>query len=146
MTATSNSERQSNMNRVIRFLTGIIVLSAMAACSKADPSISDPTMLPGNIHGFVTDEDGSPINHIKVTLTQSAFPLVVYTSSRGEFIADMALTEGPLEIMLEDIDGEENGGAFAPLSDTITVLEDLEMITLEYSLTLATASENTPQL
>lgn len=134
------------MNRVIRFLTGIIVLSAMAACSKADPSISDPTMLPGNIHGFVTDEDGSPINHIKVTLTQSAFPLVVYTSSRGEFIADMALTEGPLEIMLEDIDGEENGGAFAPLSNTITVLEDLEMITLEYSLTLATASENTQQL
>lgn len=134
------------MNRVIRFLTGIIVLSAMAACSKADPSISDPTMLPGNIHGFVTDEDGSPINHIKVTLTQSAFPLVVYTSSRGEFIADMALTEGPLEILLEDIDGEENGGAFATLSDTITVLEDQEMITLEYSLTLATASENTPQL
>ena len=146
MTATSNSERKSNMNRVIRFLTGIIVLSAMAACSKADPSISDPTMLPGNIHGFVTDEDGSPINHIKVTLTQSAFPLVVYTSSRGEFIADMALTEGPLEILLEDIDGEENGGAFATLSDTITVLEDQEMITLEYSLTLATASENTPQL
>ena len=146
MTATSNSERQSNMNRVIRFLTGIIVLSAMAACSKADLSISDPTMLPGNIHGFVTDEDGSPINHIKVTLTQSAFPLVVYTSSRGEFIADMALTEGPLEITLEDIDGEGNGGAFAPLSDTITVLEDQEMITLEYSLTLATASESNPQL
>ena len=146
MTATSNSERQSNMNRVIRFLTGIIVLSAMAACSKADLSISDPTMLPGNIHVFVTDEDGSPINHIKVTLTQSDFPLVVYTSSRGEFIADMALTEGPLEITLEDIDGEGNGGAFAPLSDTITVLEDQEMITLEYSLTLATASESNPQL
>ncbi len=134
------------MNRVIRFLTGIIVLSAMAACSKADPSISDPTMLPGNIHGFVTDEDGSPINHIKVTITQSSFPMVVYTSSRGEFIADMVLTEGLLEIKLEDIDGEENGGAFATLSDTITVLEDQEMITLEYSLTLATASENTPQL
>ena len=103
-------------------------------------------MLPGNIHGFVTDEEGSPINHIKVTITQSDFPLVVYTSSRGEFIADMALTEGTLEIMLEDIDGEENGGTFAPLSDTITVLEDQEMITLEYSLTLATASENTPQI
>jgi hypothetical protein len=94
----------------------------------------------------VTDEDGSPINHIKVTITQSSLPLIVYTSSRGEFIADMALTEGPLEITLEDIDGEENGGAFAPLSDTITVLKDQEMITLEYCLTFATASENTPQL
>jgi hypothetical protein len=98
-------------------------------------------MLPGNIHGFVTDEDGSPINHIKVTITQSDFPLVVYTSSRGEFIADMVLTEGPLEIMLEDIDGEENGGAFAPLSDAITVLEDQESLTLEYRMTPATASE-----
>lgn len=134
------------MNKVIRFLTGIIVLSAMAACSKADLSMSDPSMLPGNIHGFVTDEDGSPINHIKVTITQSAFPLVVYTSSRGEFIADMAFTEGPLEITLEDVDGEENGGAFAPLFDTITVLEDQEMITLEYCMTLATASESIPQL
>lgn len=134
------------MNRVIRFMTGIIILSAIAACSKAEPSMSDPSMLPGNIHGFVTDEDGSPINHIKVTITQSSLPLIVYTSSRGEFIADMALTEGPLEITLEDIDGEENGGAFAPLSDAITVLKDQEMITLEYCLTLATASENTPQL
>lgn len=127
-------------------MTGIIILSAIAACSKAEPSMSDPSMLPGNIHGFVTDEDGSPINHIKVTITQSSLPLIVYTSSRGEFIADMALTEGPLGITLEDIDGEENGGAFAPLSDTITVLKDQEMITLEYCLTFATASENTPQL
>ena len=134
------------MNRVIRFLTGIIVLSAIAACSKAEPSISDPSMLPGNIHGFVTDEEGFPINHIKVTITQSAFPLVVYTSSRGEFIADMALTEGLLEITLEDIDGEENGGAFVSLFDTITVLEDQEMVTLEYCMSLATASESTPQL
>ena len=134
------------MNRVIRFMTGIILLSAIAACSKAEPSMSDPSMLPGNIHGFVTDEDGSPINHIKVTIAQSSLPLIVYTSSRGEFIADMALTEGLLEITLEDIDGEENGGTFAPLSDTITVLKDQEMITLEYCLTLATASENTPQL
>ena len=134
------------MNRVIRFMTGIILLSAIAACSKAEPSMSDPSMLPGNIHGFVTDEDGSPINHIKVTIAQSSLPLIVYTSSRGEFIADMALTEGPLGITLEDIDGEENGGTFAPLSDTITVLKDQEMITLEYCLTLATASENTPQL
>ena len=134
------------MNKVIRFLTGIIILSAMAACSKAEPSMSDPSMLPGNIHGFVTDEDGSPINHIKVTIAQSSLPLIVYTSSRGEFIADMALTEGPLGITLEDIDGEENGGTFAPLSDTITVLKDQEMITLEYCLTFATASENTPQL
>ena len=134
------------MNRVIRFMTGIILLSAIAACSKAEPSMSDPSMLPGNIHGFVTDEDGSPINHIKVTIAQSSLPLIVYTSSRGEFIADMALTEGPLEITLEDIDGEENGGTFAPLSDTITVLKDQEMITLEYCLTFATASENTPQL
>ena len=146
MTATSNSERQNKMNKAIKLLTGIIVLSALTACAKEDATMPDQIMSPGNIHGTITDEEGNPINHIKVTITQNERPVVVYTSRRGEFIADMAIAEGKLDISLEDIDGEDNGGSFAPLSDMITVLENQEMITLKYQMIRATASENSQQL
>lgn len=140
-TVISSSKRQNKMNVVIKFLSGIIVLTAFAACSKGDLSNSDQLIFPGNINGIVTDAEGNPINHIKVTITQIADPIIVYTSRRGEFVADIDLHDGMLNIYLEDIDGAENGGEFEPLSDMITVLEDQESLTLEYRMTLATASE-----
>lgn len=146
MTAISNSERQNDMNTVIKFLTGLIVLSALYACSAEAPDISDLTMFPGNIYGVVTDTDGNPVNHIKVTIIQSEAPVVVYTSSKGEFIAYTKLHEGKLNILLEDIDGAKNGGEFASLSDMITVLEDQADINLEYRLTRASSSESSQQL
>lgn len=129
------------MKVVIKFLSGIIVLAALAACSKGDLSTSDQLIFPGNISGLVLDEEGNPINHIKVTITQIADPIIVYTSRRGEFVADIDLHDGMLNISLEDIDGAENGGEFEPLSDMITVLEDQESLTLKYRMTPATASE-----
>lgn len=129
------------MKIVIKFLSGIIVLSALVACSKGAPFMPDQMISPGNISGLVLDEEGNPINHIKVTITQNSGPIIVYTSIRGEFVAEMDLHDGMLNISLEDIDGVENGGEFTPLSDMITVLEDQKTITLEYHMTRATASE-----
>jgi hypothetical protein len=84
------------MNDVIKFLSGIIVLTAFAACSKGDLPNSDQLIFPGNINGIVTDAEGNPINHIKVTITQIADPIIVYTSRRGEFVADIDLHDGML--------------------------------------------------
>lgn len=104
-------------------------------------------------NGHVMDEAGNPIPHIKVTLEWEGqyAPIVIYTSDKGIFytIPDNLPDTYPftIDITLEDIDGEENGGLYESKSDQITVLEDdgKKIIDPDYRLTLATASENIPQ-
>ena len=138
------------MKKLIRLMTGLVVPAAVSSCMAAfDAAVSDPI---GIIHGTVTDTDGNPLNHIKVVLDYGEHrdQMTVYTSLKGEFIADVEHAVTTINLTLEDIDGEENGGLFAPLTDQITILEDNifhseGLMNLEYRLTRATASENSPQ-
>lgn len=131
----------------------------LASCSAGelgmDSTPSDTDRLP-MVNGIVTDEDGEPIEHIKVTLDWGGFSLpdVVYTSSDGIFRAKARVTtDTSIEMTLtfEDIDGEENGGLFDTLTDVVTLYskdtdDDMPVrFDLDYRLTLSTASENTPQ-
>lgn len=97
--------------------------------------------------GVVSDEDGNPINHIKVTVECDGYELVntVYTSAKGRFYSfiDTYGKEYPiiLDITIEDVDGENNGGLYETLTDRITILEDyISNGTVEatYRLTRAT--------
>lgn len=110
----------------------------------------------GNIQGIVTDTEGNPINHIKITLQWEGDDnqLSVYSSSKGEFIADLEWDgkgqPKSLNVTLEDIDGEDNGGFFESHRDKVMLLEEngqewSEVITLDYRMTRATASENNRQ-
>jgi hypothetical protein len=76
--------------------------------------------------------------------------MTVYTSMKGEFFAEMASSTSVIKITLEDIDGEDNGGLFEPMTDQIMIMDEYlqngqETINLEYRLTLSTASENSLQ-
>lgn len=129
---------------------GFITLSMLTACSAAY-DYAAPGFI-GNVQGLVTDTEGTPLNHIKVTLDcgEDIGQTTVYTSLKGEFLADINPATQILVITLEDIDGEENGGQFEPMSDQITLLDenpedDQDIIFLEYRLTRATASESNPQ-
>lgn len=129
---------------------GFITLSMLTACSAAY-DYAAPGFI-GNVQGLVTDTEGTPLNHIKVTLDcgEDIGQTTVYTSLKGEFLADIDPATQILVITLEDIDGEENGGQFEPMSDQITLLDenpedDQDIIFLEYRLTRATASESNPQ-
>lgn len=111
-------------------ITGIIGISlgllALAGCS--DMPIWDQGMGP-LLTGTVTDQDGTPIEHIQVTLNwnDSKTKEISYTSSEGIFISSAHLSqrgETSLKITLEDIDGEENGGLYETLVETITILEE----------------------
>lgn len=111
-------------------ITGIIGISlgllALAGCS--DMPIWDQGMGP-LLTGTVTDQDGTPIEHIQVTLNwnDSKAKEISYTSSEGIFISSAHLSqrgETSLKITLEDIDGEENGGLYETLVETITILEE----------------------
>lgn len=131
------------MKQAIKLLAGILAMSALSACSAEYMGPDD--QIYGNIRGIVTDMEGTPVNHIKVTISQPQhhYPTIVYTSIRGEFIADMHLEGDRIDILMEDIDGEENGGLFESLSDVITMLDSsASTISLEYRLNRATASEN----
>lgn len=135
------------MEKIIRLFAG---LCAIAACSaELDYASLPPT---GQVHGSVTDMEGNPLNHIKVTLNygEDIEQMSVYTSLKGEFIADINPSATMLTITLEDIDGEENGGLFESLTDQVIILDndifnDEDIMNIEYSLTRATASENIPQ-
>jgi putative lipoprotein (rSAM/lipoprotein system) len=105
-----------------------------------------------NIQGVVTDAEGNPINHIKVTLSteDTSSQISVYTSSNGEFVADMEwFTEegsNTLNVTLEDIDDEENGGLFETLTDQVIVLDEKsKVITLAYRMNRATSSASSLQ-
>ena len=108
---------------------GIIGISlgllAFAGCS--DMGIRDESMGP-LLTGSVTTQDGNPIEHIQVTLNweEAGIKETAYTSSEGIFTSAAHLSKGEtsLKIILEDIDGEENGGIFETLEETIILLEE----------------------
>lgn len=135
-------------------LTAVTMLAA--SCMKMDMMNSDPSFdeLEGRIAGYVTDTDDNPIEHIKVTLDWNggAYQEIKYSDSNGLFVTDIWIPETPevvtLAITIEDIDGEENGGLFEPLSDAITLFENESQTPSEpmvFRLNRATASECSPQ-
>ena len=136
------------MKKTLRIITGFIAWAVISSCSAGyDYHIPDNMQ----ICGTVTDTEGNPINHIKISFNcgEHEGAMSVYTSLNGEFIADMATDATIISIKVEDIDGEDNGGLFESITDQITILEDdilkEDTITLDYRLNRATASESSPQ-
>lgn len=107
------------------------------------------------VNGLIVDENEKPINHIKVTMEWDSpySPMVVYSSPKGIFTADLEFIEltYPITVSVEisDIDGKENGGLFQTRNDEFTILEENYAGTsnapIVYRLTRATASESSPQ-
>lgn len=110
-------------SRIIGISLGLLVL---AGCSERIRINEGRGPL---LTGSVATQDGTPIEHIQVTLEWpgSNIKELSYTSSDGIFTSSAHLAEKGetmLKITLEDIDGEENGGIFETLVETITLLEE----------------------
>ena len=134
----------------------LTALAALAICSCSLGNFDIDKVTPPDftgIAGQITDNEGNPIEHIKVTIgiegTQS---ISAYTSSEGIFVIpidDNTLKVNQIEVLIEDIDGEEFGGHFASVNDTVKIdsyQEDGLRLSLDYRLTLSTASEYIPQV
>ena len=126
----------------------------ISSCAAMDMQPSQSMDIPGMriLEGKISDLDGNPIEHIKVTADIDIYMSVQevkYTDSDGLFLIEInADSSVPVTVTLtiEDIDGEENGGLFETMVDKITLFEDNNSIArLDYHLNHATASENTPQ-
>lgn len=117
---------------VWRLLSGTLALLGFTACSKDDPAIypceyGSPTV-DYQVKGKVTSNEGEPLKGIRVIVKDVSGVFMkdinspsygadtVYTDEKGEFASHMAHS-GFIEkqkIFLNDIDGEENSGAFKP--------------------------------
>lgn len=138
------------MKNIATFLVKSLVMTIITSCSAAFDH-ADPG-LTGTIQGLVSDMEGNPLNHIKVTFDcgPDAGQTTVYTSKKGQFIAHLEPGVPVMTIIIEDIDGEDNGGLFEKMTDKITLIDgDLDdkqdIIYLQYRLTRATSSENSLQ-
>lgn len=138
------------MRNIILTVLATLVINS---CSLGDFNIDKvtPPDFTG-VAGRITDTKGNPIEHIKVTVGIKGMQTVsAYTSSEGIFVIsidDDRLHIDQIEVMIEDVDGEEFGGHFATVYDTVQIdeyQEDGFKISLDYRLTLSTASEYIPQ-
>ena len=133
--------------RKISGIFGIMALLLLTSCMAMDAGYMETI----NLNGTITDETGTPIEHIKVTLNwQSSYsPLTVYSSANGIFSADLDFPylRYPITISIElsDTDGPENGGEFASKTDEIIIFEEGPLAPITYQMTLATALESSPQ-
>lgn len=76
------------------------------------------------VHGTVKDEAGNPIQGIQITApngtdTDSQYDQIVQTDAQGNFSLNEFSSFRGEEIIVDDIDGEANGGEF--LGDVIRV-------------------------
>lgn len=139
-----------------------ITLAALAfaavSCMQADPfpGVDFPdTGDSDKLVGYVTDTDDNSIEHIKVTLdwNNGTYQEIKYTDSYGQFQTDCwqpaAREAVTLAITIEDVDGEENGGLFEPVSETIILFENGVQDIVDpmvFRLNRATVSESSPQI
>ena len=136
---------------IIFTILTIGILSSCMASYHDDMHPAESIM----VNGLIVDENEKPINHIKVTMEWDFpySPMVVYSSPKGIFTADLEFIEltYPITVSVEisDIDGKENGGLFQTRNDEFTILEENYAGTsnapIVYRLTRATASESSPQ-
>ena len=136
--------------KLASIILSIMPLWLLTSCMAMDSGIMETESI--SLNGIVTDEECNPIDHIKVTLewNDPAYsPLIAYTSTRGEFHADLEFCHlqypATVSIELTDMDGPANGGEFETKTDEITILEEGALETIIYRLTRATASESIQQ-
>lgn len=146
------------MMKQIRFILAFITIFLLHSCAMENNGINDIELpLSGIIQGTVTDDGGVPLEKIRISITTNdeSSPLTIYTSSDGMFIGEFPLfIEGGqtrLDIRIDDIDGEDNGGCFESKTGSVTIFEeDYNEVPViidlpPYRLSRATASESNLQ-
>lgn len=127
------------------------------ACTDVESPYTEEELRLCIIEGHITDQAGTPIEKIRITVEAKADNRISkhYTSSSGFFHCELEMPEEyeqmVLDITIDDIDGEDNGGTFESKTDIITIFRDdfknspvfIELPTCR--LNHATASESSPR-
>ena len=135
-----------------------IAMLMLSSCMKQDSYMNEDDMV-CILKGKTTDPDGTGIEHIRITISYdgSEGEHSYYSGTGGKFLCEFPLPEisGELtiNIILEDIDGTDNGGEFSSMTHKVTLfendyIEDPGHVIIDMQdcrLSHATASENIPQ-
>ena len=104
-------------------LAALMSMLGYESCSLNSPDEYGTPTVDYQVKGFVTDLLGTPIQGIKVRAPYSYIDgsegQSVLTDENGRFELDEFHSEYNDKLIVEDIDGEDNGGEFQ--SDTIKV-------------------------
>lgn len=145
------------IRRIIQAAASVSALM-LSSCMDMDslPDFNNDLDLGPGLAGSVYSVDGLPIEHIMVTVCwgNGIEDAVEYTSSEGIFNVaipeEFVGREHTISLVLEDIDGIENGGEFEKITDQIIIFPNdkeytSDSISLNYQMTRATLEENSPQ-
>lgn len=144
------------MKKILTIIQVLAVLM-LTSCSAGEHMEMINNGIFGTISGSVTDTEGTPLEHISISIRfdESSKAQTFYTSSEGLFRFNLEFEKIDKQISftitVKDIDGEENGGLFNEKTDVITLFEEdytdfpVMIEVPPYRLTRATASENNPQ-
>ena len=103
-------------------LTALLAMLGYESCSLNSPDEYGTPTVDYQVKGFVTDLQGTPIQGIKVRAPYNfdgSEGQNVLTDENGRFELDEFHSGLNDKLIVEDIDGEDNGGEFQ--SDTIKV-------------------------
>ena len=116
--------------KTARLFIFLICMIFLHSCSNVPP-YQNTDMDYCLIQGHVTDQAGTPLEKIRIGIKAKDnynTATMHYTSSNGSFHCELAIPEDnsqmAIEIIIEDIDGEENGGLFESKTDMITIFEE----------------------
>lgn len=140
------------MRKILLHILALVALLSSCSTIQHEPASDENQM--GIVQGTITDMSNNLLEHIKITITPNGSndSRTLYTSSEGKFSCEIPVEmksgQLSLNILIEDIDGENNGGYFESKADVITIFEEQGMkypiiIALPtYRLNPSTASEN----
>jgi putative lipoprotein (rSAM/lipoprotein system) len=122
--------------KLTKIITGLLALLGFAGCDGSDPwgggRVEYGTPHASfEIKGRVTDEAGKPIEDIKVIVQDAEwgdpeYPAGVGITDAGGYynIDGSWFGDDTLAISVEDIDGDKNGGEFAPETLEINIEDE----------------------
>ena len=105
-------------------LTGLLALLGFSSCDQVSTDMYGTPHSKFTIKGKVTNESNSPIPQIQIRSPYGEdipHADTLYTDSKGEFNYSFNgfFRSDNIPLLLTDIDGEQNGGSYAP--DSVSV-------------------------
>ncbi len=109
-----------------KFLPGLLALIGFSACDNAVSAYGTPNA-DYSVKGKVTDEAKNPLENIRVVLkpdqNRNYKNDTTYTNSVGEYAlkSEGAFPMKLIQVIAEDIDGEDNDGSFAAQTEEVPI-------------------------
>ena len=115
--------KQFVVSRWKAFLAAVLSFLGFSSCNGEDNPFREVRVMYGTptatyqVDLTVKDSEGNPLKGIQVTQVESYSGDTLYTNADGKVSAELKAFPDNLSLVLEDVDGQQNGGTFQ--TDTV---------------------------